>query len=310
MVNEKKPLVSICCITYNHEKYIAQAIDSFLMQETSFEYEILIGEDGSSDNTRVICQKYADSYPDIIRLFKRKREDVIYVNGKPTGRFNLMETLKAARGKYIAICEGDDYWTSSQKLQIQAEFLEVHEGYSFCAHNYVKLFGDEFEKPKAWIDRDVNLMDILTHDLKYVDIRTLTLMITNNSKILDPYFKFCKGMLVGDFPLTCLTSCFGKGRYMNAVMGVYRIHKKGVSVDIVGKKHLWYKTRIPMLKLLKMQNLVSKDFSKQFKIFYSKVHNYYGRLLWKEKQYFSSLFYLKGSIPFVLSKLINRKKVI
>lgn len=103
------PKVSVVIITYNHADFIADAIEGALMQETDFPYEIIIGEDESEDGTREICIDYAERYPERIRLFLRSREDVIYINGRPTGRFNSVESLKAARGEYIAACEGDDY---------------------------------------------------------------------------------------------------------------------------------------------------------------------------------------------------------
>ncbi|MGI9517093.1 MAG: glycosyltransferase family 2 protein, partial [Pirellulaceae bacterium] len=113
---ELMPLVSVCMITYNHAPYIARALDSVICQETSFPFEICLGEDESSDGTREICEEYARRYPDLIRMFCRSRNDVIYVDGHATGRFNLLETLKSCRGKYIALLEGDDYWCHPQKL--------------------------------------------------------------------------------------------------------------------------------------------------------------------------------------------------
>lgn len=88
------PLVSVKMITYNHEPYIAQAIEGALMQKTDFPYEILIGEDNSSDGTREICKRYADEYPDKIRLFLNDRKNVIYINGRPTVRWNFVNLLK------------------------------------------------------------------------------------------------------------------------------------------------------------------------------------------------------------------------
>ena len=124
-----KPLVSICCTTYNHSKFIKKALDSFIMQETKFKFEICIGEDYSDDNTRNICIEYAQNYPNIINLFLRDRKNTVYIDGYATGRFNLAETIKKCKGKYIAICEGDDFWTDSNKLQDQVDFLENNPEY-------------------------------------------------------------------------------------------------------------------------------------------------------------------------------------
>ena len=131
-----KPLVSVCCITYQHVHYIKGALDGFLMQKTDFPFEICLGEDESDDGTREICQEYAKKYPDKIRLFLRRREDVIYINGCATGRYNIIETLKECKGKYIAHCDGDDYWTDPYKLQKQVDFMEKNNDFSLVFHRF------------------------------------------------------------------------------------------------------------------------------------------------------------------------------
>ena len=120
--------------TYNHEKFISQAIDSVLMQKADFDYELLIGEDDSEDQTRDIVKNFAGKYPDKIRLFLNDRKNVIYINGRPTGRWNFINLLKHARGEYVALLDGDDYWTDPLKLQKQIAFLENHLDYFLCIH--------------------------------------------------------------------------------------------------------------------------------------------------------------------------------
>src|SRR5690606_14855355 len=102
-------LVSVCIVTYNHVDYIRECIESVLNQKLSFQYEILIGDDDSTDGTREICMQYAKQYPEKIKLFLHKRENNILIEGRPSGRFNFIYNLYSARGKYIAFCEGDDY---------------------------------------------------------------------------------------------------------------------------------------------------------------------------------------------------------
>lgn len=119
LVNEITPVVSVCVITYNHAPYIRECLDSILMQETDFPFEIIIGEDNSTDGTRDICKEYADKHQDKIRLFLRRPDQKIKVNGKKTFHFNFIEVLNAAIGDYIAFCEGDDYWLVKDKLQDQ-----------------------------------------------------------------------------------------------------------------------------------------------------------------------------------------------
>ena len=118
----RKPLVSVIVTTYNQEKFIRKAIDSNLAQETSFEYEIIIGEDFSTDGTRDICVDYSLKYPDIIRLLLHQKNVGMHQNA--------IQTLHLAKGKYIAFCEGDDFWTDPNKLQMQFALLENNSEYS------------------------------------------------------------------------------------------------------------------------------------------------------------------------------------
>ena len=111
-----EPVVSICCITYNHEKYIEEAIDSFLMQETNFPFEVVIGEDCSPDNTRKIVEKYKENYPNIIKLIVSENNVGMQANGQ--------RTMEACIGEYMALCAGDDYWTDKHNRKRDNEKLE------------------------------------------------------------------------------------------------------------------------------------------------------------------------------------------
>lgn len=126
-----EPLLSVVTITYNHEQYIAKCIEGVLMQKVNFPIEFIIAEDRSPDGTRAICEEYAEKYPDLLRLV--------------TSEFNVgvveneQRAFMAARGKYIATCEGDDYWTDPDKLQKQVDFLESHPEFSVCFHRFRRL---------------------------------------------------------------------------------------------------------------------------------------------------------------------------
>ncbi|MFV8279933.1 glycosyltransferase family 2 protein [Christiangramia marina] len=129
------PLVSVCIQTYQHVNFIEECLEGVLMQRTDFSFEILLGEDDSYDGTREICLTYKKKYPDKIRLFLHHRANNIKIGGKPTGRFNFLYNMFSARGKYIALCEGDDYWTDPLKLQKQVDFLDNNSEYIAHAHN-------------------------------------------------------------------------------------------------------------------------------------------------------------------------------
>ena len=160
-----EPVLSVLLITYNHEKYISQALDSVLAQKTDFEYEIVVGEDCSTDNTRQILDEYKRRYPGIIRLLYRKRNFK-----RPT--LNVYDTAMHCRGKYIATLEGDDFWTDEKKLQKAVDFLERHAEYSGCA-NPSLLVGEDGEELEdtsplnmyKWDREDYILDDFLTADI-------------------------------------------------------------------------------------------------------------------------------------------------
>ena len=131
-VLSKNPLVSVKMITYNHEPYIAQAIDGVLMQETDFPIELIIGEDCSTDRTREIVLEYQKKHPDIIRVITSDKNVGMHKNAH--------RTEKACRGKYIAFCEGDDYWIDPLKLQHHVEFLKKNQDYGMVHTDASVLF--------------------------------------------------------------------------------------------------------------------------------------------------------------------------
>ncbi|MGI6078575.1 MAG: glycosyltransferase family 2 protein [Fastidiosipilaceae bacterium] len=138
MGNKSVPLVSISVITYNHEKYIRQCLDGILMQKVNFPYEILVHDDASPDGTADIIREYEAKYPGIIKPIYQTENQ--YSQGKPVSKFNF----DRARGKYLAFCEGDDYWTDPGKLQKQVDFLERHPEYIATAHR-VKAINEHGE---------------------------------------------------------------------------------------------------------------------------------------------------------------------
>lgn len=124
----EKPLVSVIVTTYNHQQFIREALDSILMQTVDFPYEILIGDDCSTDQTPDILKEYQGKYPDIIKLWIRPQN--------LGASRNAYELLLQAKGTYLATCEGDDYWIDNEKLALQVEFLEKHEEYIGCTHKF------------------------------------------------------------------------------------------------------------------------------------------------------------------------------
>ncbi|MDO1501089.1 glycosyltransferase [Winogradskyella maritima] len=218
------PLVSICVQTYNHKDYIKQCLDGILMQKTDFSFEIILGEDESNDGTREICKQYASKHTEKIRLFLRSRKDVIYINGRPTGRYNFIENLKACKGKYIALCEGDDYWINPLKLQKQVDFLEKNQDFRICYHA-VKIYNQgKQEFIPEYNTREVE--DITTiNDLAQGNyINTPSVLIRNEIKI-PKWFTKCA---LGDWTFYMLVVNSSKIMKMPEEMAVYRVHTESI----------------------------------------------------------------------------------
>jgi glycosyltransferase involved in cell wall biosynthesis len=202
------------------------------MQVTDIYYEILIGEDDSGDGTREICLEYAQKYPDKIRLFLHSRENNIKINGKPTGKFNFLYNLYKANGKYIALCEGDDYWTDSNKLQKQVDFLKSHPEFSFCFHN-AYVYDDDIKKEylfnndkKAFFKKNLD-SDRIVEGWELLNrwICPTASVVYRNKHPLD-YNLFVK-TFYGDIFMTLFLASEGKAYYFNQVSSVYRRLQKG-----------------------------------------------------------------------------------
>lgn len=221
------PKVSVCVMAYNHEPYIRACLNSILMQEVDFEFEILLGEDCSSDSTRAICLEYAERYPDKIRLFLHKRENVIYIDGLPTGRFNYLNNLRNARGKYIALCDGDDYWIDSQKLQRQLDFMEANPDYVLCGGKWIiktpdGLISSPFVEGYDSKNNSIGTKDFIS--FYNVPIHASTAFFRRRSMIgeegFDSWEKFTK-FTMADIPLFFILSTKGDVHRMPIYFSVY-----------------------------------------------------------------------------------------
>lgn len=207
-------VVSVCMITYNHELFISEAIDSIVTQKANFKFELVIGEDCSTDRTREICIEYKEKYPDIIRLL---------LPDKNLGMMpNFIETINSCKGKYIALCEGDDYWTDAHKLQKQVDLMEQYPDYSMSAHAASILMCEQFDEQK--LDKSVlTLEDIIAEDW---GIMTASILFRKDALDIPEWFSTIKN---GDYGLQLLLSLKGNIGYLADNMCVYRQHFGGVS---------------------------------------------------------------------------------
>jgi len=214
-----RPIVSIWLTTYNHEAFIAQSIESILMQKTSFSYEIVIGEDCSTDNTRAIVKEYKSKYPDKIRLLLPEK------NLGMIGMFKASFAL--CSGHYVAWMDGDDYWTDPLKLQNQVDFLEAHPDYVLHFHRVNFLDGKGnitlgYSPPNLNSDNSLETK----HFLKgYNPVASSSVIHRNVTMGELP--EWLLDLVFLDYGLYLLLLRFGKFKYSEENMAVYRVHQGG-----------------------------------------------------------------------------------
>ena len=219
---DNRPIkVSVLCTVYNHEPYLRQTLESFVMQQTDFAFEVLVNDDASTDSSAAVIREYAERFPDIIRPFLQEKN--LYSQG-----INMYDAVlyPAARGEYIALCEGDDCWTDRQKLQLQADFLDGHPAYSACVHNSLAEQTGSGESPKPLFpqsgDRDIPFEQVLqgmSHAFHTSSI------LARRQYLLDPpdfrNIAFSYGFT--DYAIGLWLTMNGKVRFLDRCMSLYRI---------------------------------------------------------------------------------------
>lgn len=219
-----KPLVSIVCLTYNEEQFVRDTFDNFLSQKTTFPFEVLVYDDASQDSTPDIIREYAAKYPDIFRVTLYEENNF----KKGLGFYGLRVGFNEAAGKYIAYCEGDDYWCDDLKLQKQIDFLEAHPEYNVCAHEtQIRNDYDSKENGILFSHTKVNIFLDRTKRQHYTFEDTLTgnifhisSMMFRNSPIQWP--EWICGVTALDMVLFMMLAEKGDIYRLNDVMSVYR----------------------------------------------------------------------------------------
>ncbi len=217
VINSDIPLVSICMVTYNHSQWIGQAIEGVLIQKTTFPFELVISDDCSMDNTADIIKRYALDNPSLIRPRFNN-------SNKGLGN-NFPETLNFCRGKYIAICEGDDFWIDPLKLQIQVDYLEKNPEYVMSSHNYYEL-----SEPNKSLDENIKYDFNFTYGreryLKDWVTQPVTCVFRN---IFRDYTFLKKEDIFCDVILFYELLKHGRGFFFKEAMAAFRIHKTALS---------------------------------------------------------------------------------
>lgn len=230
---QQEILVAINCLTYNHEPYIRQCLEGFVTQKTKFRFVAIVHDDASTDNTAKIVREYADKYPDIIKpIF-----ETVNQYSKKDGSLDriIKQAINETNCKYIAVCEGDDYWTDPFKLQKQIDFLENNPEYTMCFHNaiehYEKNIGGENIKDKIFSrisDKDYTGTSLLRHWI----VPTASIVYRKSILDTDIYKRSIanKNFIYGDILLILSCAERGKVRGISDIMSVYRRHEGGVTI--------------------------------------------------------------------------------
>lgn len=271
------PKVSVLVITYNQKKFIRQAIDSVLMQKTTFPIEILVGDDFSTDGTREIIQEYEQNHPGVVIGVLHPR------NMGKNGGINFLETLKRVKGEYYALIDGDDYLTNPLKLQKQADLLDAHPDYSMTFHNALITYEDG--SPSHILNGDdmkpfYTVEDLIGEDEIWF-MATSSTMYRNSIREYPAWFRESSS---GDIPRLILKAKLGKIGYIPDVMSVYRKNRAGASYHDNDRDEVFLRNRI------RMYSDINRELGYQYnRTMRRNIARYY-RMMLDAKQYEGSYF--------------------
>lgn len=218
--------VSVSIITYNQAEFIEKAIEGALKQQVDFPYEIIIGDDYSTDGTRDILLDYKQRYPDLIKLNLQDEHDEEGI----AGRKNNLTNLRSARGKYIAFCDGDDYWISEDKLQKQADFMDANSNYAFCFHDAWFIY--EGMKRRKYSEQYYDLKSSSTfaiHDIAQKKFHIPSASVFMRRKYISELPGWFRQVYRADHALQLIAAEHGKIKYFKGLLAGYNVHSEGVS---------------------------------------------------------------------------------
>lgn len=292
-----KPKVSVWMITYNHQDYIAQAIDSILIQKTNFDIEIVIGDDYSTDDTRQIIKQYAEKHQEIIiPIFHKKNIGI---------QRNFATTIENCSGKYIALCEGDDYWTDPLKLQKQVDFLEANEDFSMACNSSSEVYEDGIEFKIAKSEESIIDLGMVLREGWF--IRTASIVFRREA-IKKGFPDFFFKAYSTDYILQAMILKQGKCKYFPEVMSAYRRNIGGISN---ANPELQIKRWIQVIDLLdKLDDFTNNKFTRDVKTHQDKVKRMISFHLIKRPKLISKFGFehlkLRLGFSVVLSKVKQR----
>ena len=213
--------LSVVTTTYNQERFIEQCLKGIVNQKTTFPFQLIISDDGSTDNTRNIIRKYQKKYPDIIKPIFREK------NLGPMR--NFVETLNEAHTEYVALCDGDDYWTDNNKLQMQVDFLEKNKEYTICFHKNKIIYDDNSKEPDVYPKEMKETLTI--EDLYKINFMTANTVVYRWAFKNKNSFKniFPSNVRPGDYFAHLYHAKIGKIHYIDKEMSCYRIQSESMT---------------------------------------------------------------------------------
>ncbi|WP_051617394.1 glycosyltransferase [Prevotella sp. HUN102] len=301
---EQKSLVTIKCLAYNHERYLRQCLDGFVIQRTNFKFIAIVHDDASTDKSAEIIREYANKYPDIIKpIFEDENMHSRY-DGSLDRIIN--EALIKSESKYIAWCEGDDYWTDPYKLQKQIDFLEKNEEYSMCFHS-TKIENETKNKPS------INCENIEERTYTADEIFANWIIATNSvvfrKEVLSMKLKNSEKMLYGDIVMHLRCATYGKIYGLSDTMSVYRINQGGATQNekyrlnkiIRYPKHLEFiKENFPILSKKSTNQQIGISFLEKAHI----VDKIYTLIFWRDL--FRALYYNPQCVADAIKHIIKK----
>ena len=309
MDEKKEPLLIVWCIAYNQRNYIKDALEGFVMQKTNFPWEVIVHDDASTDGTTDVILEYASKYPKLITPMIEK--DNQWKRGGLKRIISIMNE-HYRRGKYIAFCEGDDFWTDPNKLQCQVDFLEANPDYSMCFHSAKKQYECD---TIAWIncehiqDRSYDATEV------FVNWTVPTASIVCRKEALDFYAGIRNSQCIQNYDIFIILSCamIGKLMGMQSQMSVYRIQGSGLTYNekamirttMNNPDHfLCLKDNFPIVDSKPINDTISKTYFERALIQKNlrlKCRDYWNSFLYKPKRFFYMFIHNMG-------KKVLRKK--
>jgi glycosyltransferase involved in cell wall biosynthesis len=291
MQSGSKPFLAIWMVAYNHEKFIEQAVESVLMQETDFDFKLFIGEDCSKDQTSEICKKLQQRYPDKIELFLNQKN-----LGPNKNALQIYDACFKSGAKYIAMLEGDDYWTDKSKLRKQVGFLESNPDFVLCFHKtgILKSDGEIIEDFLTKIPENYETIETLAQFGNY--IHTPTVVYRNVLQTIPFEFEFSP---IGDFFLYMMLAQHGKLKYLDENLSVYRY---GVGM-FSGKSELnlalsnlkLFSCLLPCIDDEIVKKIIFKRYAEAFSLLDIAIANQYKNHFVSDHIFFRSLKFFKGN---------------